>query len=56
MANKGVAINRLTRRLRISDPPHHFQTVATTVLRTSLKPDGRGLGAQGRTRTGGGQR
>jgi HD-GYP domain-containing protein (c-di-GMP phosphodiesterase class II) len=35
-ADKGVAINRLTRRLRISDPPHHFQTVATTVLRTSL--------------------
>ena len=34
--DKGVAINRLTRRLRISDPPHHFQTVATTVLRTSL--------------------
>ena len=34
--DKGIAINRLTRRLRISDPPHHFQTVATTVLRTSL--------------------
>jgi HD-GYP domain-containing protein (c-di-GMP phosphodiesterase class II) len=34
--DKGVAINRLTRRLRISDPPHHFQTVATTVLRASL--------------------
>jgi HD-GYP domain-containing protein (c-di-GMP phosphodiesterase class II) len=34
--DRGVAINRLTRRLRISDPPHHFQTVATTVLRTSL--------------------
>jgi len=34
--NKGVVIGRLTRRLRISDPPHHFQTVATTVLRTSL--------------------
>jgi HD-GYP domain-containing protein (c-di-GMP phosphodiesterase class II) len=33
---KGAPINRLTRRLRISDPPHHFQTVATTVLRTSL--------------------
>jgi HD-GYP domain-containing protein (c-di-GMP phosphodiesterase class II) len=33
----GVVIGRLTRRLRISDPPHHFQTVATTVLRTSLK-------------------
>ena len=34
--DKGVAINRLIRRLRISDPPHQFQTVATTVLRTSL--------------------
>ncbi len=34
--SKGVVISRLTRRLRISDPPHHFQTVATTVLRTSL--------------------
>jgi len=34
--NSGVVIGRLTRRLRISDPPHHFQTVATTVLRTSL--------------------
>jgi HD-GYP domain-containing protein (c-di-GMP phosphodiesterase class II) len=32
----GVVIGRLTRRLRISDPPHHFQSVATTVLRTSL--------------------
>jgi HD-GYP domain-containing protein (c-di-GMP phosphodiesterase class II) len=34
--NKGVVISRLTRRLRISDPPHLFQTAATTVLRTSL--------------------
>jgi hypothetical protein len=34
--DKGIAINRLIRRLRISDPPHQFQTVATTVLRTSL--------------------
>jgi putative nucleotidyltransferase with HDIG domain len=34
--NIGVVIGRLIRRLRISDPPHHFQTVATTVLRTSL--------------------
>jgi HD-GYP domain-containing protein (c-di-GMP phosphodiesterase class II) len=34
--SKGVVISRLTRRLRISDPPHLFQTVATTVLRTSL--------------------
>jgi putative nucleotidyltransferase with HDIG domain len=34
--NSGVVISRLTRRLRISDPPHHFQNVATTVLRTSL--------------------
>ncbi|MFI5459584.1 MAG: HD-GYP domain-containing protein [Isosphaerales bacterium] len=33
---KGVVLGRLTRRLRISDAPHHFQTVATTVLRTSL--------------------
>src|SRR5262249_51175228 len=32
----GVVIGRLIRRLRISDPPHLFQTVATTVLRTSL--------------------
>ena len=34
--DKGIAINRLIRRLRISDPPHQFQKVATTVLRTSL--------------------
>jgi putative nucleotidyltransferase with HDIG domain len=34
--SKGVVISRLTRRLRISDPPHLFQTAATTVLRTSL--------------------
>jgi len=34
--NSGIVISRLTRRLRISDPPHHFQNVATTVLRTSL--------------------
>ncbi len=34
--NSGVVISRLTRRLRISDPPHLFQNVATTVLRTSL--------------------
>jgi HD-GYP domain-containing protein (c-di-GMP phosphodiesterase class II) len=34
--DQSIAINRLTRRLRISDPPRHFQTVATTVLRTSL--------------------
>ncbi len=34
--SSGVVISRLTRRLRISDPPHHFQNVATTVLRTSL--------------------
>ena len=32
-----AVIGRLIRRLRISDPPHHFQTVATTVLRTSLE-------------------
>jgi putative nucleotidyltransferase with HDIG domain len=31
-----VVIGRLIRRLRISDPPQHFQTVATTVLRWSL--------------------
>ena len=31
-----VVIGRLIRRLRISDSPQHFQTVATTVLRTSL--------------------
>jgi putative nucleotidyltransferase with HDIG domain len=29
-------MGRLIRRLRISDPPAHFQSVATTVLRTSL--------------------
>jgi HD domain len=29
-------IGRLIRRLRISDPPQHFQSMATTVLRTSL--------------------
>jgi putative nucleotidyltransferase with HDIG domain len=34
--NVGVVIGRLIRRLRISDAPNHFQTVATTVLRTSL--------------------
>jgi HD-GYP domain-containing protein (c-di-GMP phosphodiesterase class II) len=34
--SRGVVISRLTRRMRISDPPHHFQNVATTVLRTSL--------------------
>jgi putative nucleotidyltransferase with HDIG domain len=31
-----AVIGRLIRRLRISDSPQHFQTVATTVLRTSL--------------------
>jgi putative nucleotidyltransferase with HDIG domain len=31
-----VVIGRLIRRLRISDPPQHFQTVATTVMRWSL--------------------
>jgi putative nucleotidyltransferase with HDIG domain len=31
-----VVIARLIRRLRISDPPQQFQTVATTVLRWSL--------------------
>jgi HD-GYP domain-containing protein (c-di-GMP phosphodiesterase class II) len=34
--NERAVIGRLIRRLRISDSPHHFQTVATTVLRTSL--------------------
>jgi len=29
-------VGRLIRRLRISDPPHEFQSIATTVLRTSL--------------------
>jgi len=32
-----AVIGRLIRRLRISDSPQHFQTVATTVLRTSLE-------------------
>jgi HD-GYP domain-containing protein (c-di-GMP phosphodiesterase class II) len=32
-----AVIGRLIRRLRISDSPRHFQTVATTVLRTSLE-------------------
>jgi HD-GYP domain-containing protein (c-di-GMP phosphodiesterase class II) len=31
-----VIIGRLIRRLRISDPPHSFQSLATTVLRSSL--------------------
>jgi putative nucleotidyltransferase with HDIG domain len=31
-----LVMGRLIRRLRISDPPAHFQSVATTVLRTSL--------------------
>ena len=31
-----LVMGRLIRRLRISDPPEHFQSVATTVLRTSL--------------------
>jgi putative nucleotidyltransferase with HDIG domain len=31
-----VVIGRLIRRLRISDPPQQFQTVATTVLRWSM--------------------
>jgi HD-GYP domain-containing protein (c-di-GMP phosphodiesterase class II) len=31
-----AVIGRLIRRLRISDSPRHFQTVATTFLRTSL--------------------
>src|SRR5262249_23045452 len=31
-----VIIGRLIRRLRISDPPHRFQALATTVLRSSL--------------------
>lgn len=31
-----LVLGRLIRRLRISDPPEHFQSVATTVLRTSL--------------------
>ena len=35
-SNRAV-IARLIRRLRISDSPQHFQTVATTVLRTSLE-------------------
>jgi HD-GYP domain-containing protein (c-di-GMP phosphodiesterase class II) len=35
--NERAVIGRLIRRLRISDSPHHFQTVATTVLRTSLE-------------------
>jgi HD-GYP domain-containing protein (c-di-GMP phosphodiesterase class II) len=34
--NERAVIGRLIRRLRISDSPQHFQTVATTVLRTSL--------------------
>jgi putative nucleotidyltransferase with HDIG domain len=32
-----AVIGRLIRRLRIFDSPQHFQTVATTVLRTSLE-------------------
>jgi HD-GYP domain-containing protein (c-di-GMP phosphodiesterase class II) len=32
-----AVIGRLIRRLRISDSPRHFQTVATNVLRTSLE-------------------
>src|ERR1700729_315764 len=32
-----AVIARLIRRLRISDSPKDFQTVATTVLRTSLE-------------------
>jgi HD-GYP domain-containing protein (c-di-GMP phosphodiesterase class II) len=35
--NERAVIGRLIRRLRISDSPQHFQTVATTVLRTSLE-------------------
>jgi HD-GYP domain-containing protein (c-di-GMP phosphodiesterase class II) len=35
--NERAVIGRLIRRLRISDSPRHFQTVATTVLRTSLE-------------------
>ena len=35
--NQRAVIGRLIRRLRISDSPQHFQTVATTVLRTSLE-------------------
>jgi len=31
-----LVMGRLIRRFRISDPPEHFQSVATTVLRTSL--------------------
>ncbi len=31
-----VIIGRLIRRLRISDPPHRLQSLATTVLRSSL--------------------
>jgi HD-GYP domain-containing protein (c-di-GMP phosphodiesterase class II) len=31
-----AVIGRLIRRLRVSDSPQHFQSVATTVLRTSL--------------------
>jgi putative nucleotidyltransferase with HDIG domain len=34
--NERLVMGRLVRRLRISDPPEHFQSVATTVLRTSL--------------------
>ena len=54
--DKGVAINRLTRRLRISDPPHHFQTVATTVLRTSLNLTAVAWVPQRPARAGRGQR
>jgi HD-GYP domain-containing protein (c-di-GMP phosphodiesterase class II) len=32
-----VVIGRLIRRLRISDAPEHFQSMATTVLRTALQ-------------------
>jgi HD-GYP domain-containing protein (c-di-GMP phosphodiesterase class II) len=34
-----AVIGRLIRRFRVSDSPRHFQTVATTVLRTSLEPE-----------------
>jgi putative nucleotidyltransferase with HDIG domain len=35
--NERAVIGRLIRRLKISDSPQHFQTMATTVLRTSLE-------------------
>ena len=34
--NEHIVIGRLTRRLRISDPPVRFQELATTVLRSSI--------------------